>query len=337
MNVLNNTSLKALNTFGIDVLAEKLISFSSELELSKILTNHKTKDLLVLGGGSNVLFMNDISRTVLLNQRKGIEVLDENPEHVWVKVGAGIIWHDFVMYCIKKNWAGVENLSLIPGSVGAAPMQNIGAYGVEIKSVFHELEAVEIGSGILRTFSNDECKFGYRESVFKNDLKNQFIITSVTFKLNKTPQFQTTYGAITSELERLKIDTLSIEAISKAVINIRKSKLPDPLITGNAGSFFKNPVVSKSKASSLMKDFSNLAHYPVDESSVKVAAGWLIDQAGWKGKSFGSYGVHPLQALVLVNYGGASGKDIYDLSTEIVEDIKEKFGISLEREVNIIS
>ena len=336
MSNLQNTSLKAYNTFGIDVAAEHLVSIESTSELVKTLAEINQKELLILGGGSNVLFMNDIKGTVLLNKLEGISVVDENEGHVWVKAGGGVNWHEFVLHCIHQNWAGIENLSLIPGSVGAAPMQNIGAYGVEIKNVFHELEAVEISSGKIKTFSNKECQFGYRESVFKRALKGQYLISSVIFKLDKKPTFKTSYGAITNELENMKVTELSIQAISNAVINIRQSKLPDPKVTGNAGSFFKNPVVPISLAENIKKEYPEAAAYPVDDNSMKLAAGWLIDKAGWKGKTYGNYGVHPKQALVLVNYGGATGQNIYDLSTEILTDIKSKFGVELEREVNIV-
>jgi UDP-N-acetylmuramate dehydrogenase len=336
MSNLQNTSLKAYNTFGIDVAAEHLISIESTGELVKTLAEINQKELLILGGGSNVLFMNDIKGTVLLNKLEGISVVDQNEGHVWVKAGGGVNWHEFVLHCIHQNWAGIENLSLIPGSVGAAPMQNIGAYGVEIKTVFHELEAVEISSGKIKTFSNKECQFGYRESVFKRALKGQYLISSVIFKLDKKPTFKTSYGAITNELENMKVTELSIQAISNAVINIRQNKLPDPKVTGNAGSFFKNPVVPISLAENIKKEYPEAAAYPVDDNSMKLAAGWLIDKAGWKGKTYGNYGVHPKQALVLVNYGGATGQNIYDLSTEILTDIKSKFGVELEREVNIV-
>ena len=337
MSNLQNTSLKAYNTFGIDVAAEHLVSIESTSELVKTLAEINQKELLILGGGSNVLFMNDFKGTVLLNKLEGISVVDENEGHVWVKAGGGVNWHEFVLHCIHQNWAGIENLSLIPGSVGAAPMQNIGAYGVEIKNVFHELEAVEISSGKIKTFSNKECQFGYRESVFKRALKGQYLISSVIFKLDKKPTFKTSYGAITNELENMKVTELSIQAISNAVINIRQSKLPDPKVTGNAGSFFKNPVVPISLAENIKKEYPEAAAYPLDDNSMKLAAGWLIDKAGWKGKTYGNYGVHPKQALVLVNYGGATGQNIYDLSTEILADINSKFGVELEREVNIVS
>ncbi len=336
MELKENASLKHLNTFGIDVKAEKLLSFSTTAELIQGLEKADENKLLILGGGSNVLFMNDISGLVLLNRIKGIEKVNEDEKHVWIKAGAGEVWHDFVLNCIQNGWAGVENLSLIPGSVGAAPMQNIGAYGVEIKSVFEELEAVEITTGNTRVFSNKECQFGYRESVFKRALKGKYIITSVTFKLNKKPEFHTSYGAIKAELENLGVKEISIESISQAVINIRKSKLPDPAEVGNAGSFFKNPVVQTDLAEAIKREHPNCANYPAGEGLTKLAAGWLIDQAGWKGKTFGNYGVHPNQALVLVNYGGAMGKQIYDLSTEILEDVKSKFGVELEREVNVV-
>lgn len=336
MSNLQNTSLKAYNTFGIDVAAEHLISIESTGELVKTLAEINQKELLILGGGSNVLFMNDIKGTVLLNKLEGISVVDENEGHVWVKAGGGVNWHEFVLHCIHQNWAGIENLSLIPGSVGAAPMQNIGAYGVETKDVFHELEAIEISTGKIITFSNSDCQFGYRESVFKRALKGQYLISSVIFKLDKKPTFKTSYGAITNELENMKVTELSIQAISNAVINIRRSKLPDPKVTGNAGSFFKNPVVPISLAENIKKEYPEAAAYPLDDNSMKLAAGWLIDKAGWKGKTYGNYGVHPKQALVLVNYGGATGQNIYDLSTEILTDIKSKFGVELEREVNIV-
>jgi UDP-N-acetylmuramate dehydrogenase len=336
MSNLQNTSLKAYNTFGIDVAAEHLVSIESTSELVKTLAEINQKELLILGGGSNVLFMNDIKGTVLLNKLEGISVVDENEGHVWVKAGGGVNWHEFVLHCIHQNWAGIENLSLIPGSVGAAPMQNIGAYGVETKDVFHELEAIEISTGKIITFSNSDCQFGYRESVFKRALKGQYLISSVIFKLDKKPTFKTSYGAITNELENMKVTELSIQAISNAVINIRQSKLPDPKVTGNAGSFFKNPVVPISLAENIKKEYPEAAAYPLDDNSMKLAAGWLIDKAGWKGKTYGNYGVHSKQALVLVNYGGATGQNIYDLSTEILTDIKSKFGVELEREVNIV-
>ena len=250
-------------------------------------------------------------------------------------MGAGENWHEFVLHAIENQWAGIENLSLIPGNVGASPMQNIGAYGVEIKDVFHSLRAYHLPTGEVHTFKHSDCEFGYRESVFKRKYKGQYVILSVTYRLLKKPNLSLDYGAIKAELERMKVATPDISSVSQAVINIRQSKLPDPKVIGNAGSFFKNPVIDKSEFEELKMKYPDMASYPVSEEQVKVAAGWLIDKAGWKGRRFDKYGVHERQALVLVNYGGAVGMDIYNLSEEIMEDIYEKFGIHLEREVNV--
>ncbi len=291
---------------------------------------------LVVGGGSNMLLTKDYKGLVIKNQLKGIEIIKEVGDGVWVKAQAGEVWHELVMWCIDRGLAGLENLSLIPGCVGAAPMQNIGAYGVEIKDTFFELEALNFTTGELRKFNNSECQFGYRESVFKRALKDQYLITSVTFKLSKTPNFQTTYGAIQQELEKMGVNELSIKAVSQAVINIRSSKLPNPKEIGNAGSFFKNPVVSQQIADALKANYPDAPVYPVADGC-KLAAGWLIEKAGWKGLTIDhKYGVHKLQALVLVNYGGASGNEVFQLSEDILQDVKQKFGVMLEREVNII-
>jgi UDP-N-acetylmuramate dehydrogenase len=292
---------------------------------------------LILGGGSNVLFTKDYNGIVLKNTLTGIEVVAEDEQHIFVKAAAGENWHQFVQYCIAHHYAGVENLSLIPGNVGASPMQNIGAYGVEIKDVFESLEAWHIGEKKLVQFTKTDCEFGYRESVFKRQYKNQFVITSVTFKLNKNPIFNTSYGAIQAELDKMGEQQLSIQAIAQAVINIRSAKLPDPKITGNAGSFFKNPTIPVQQLQQLQTAFPNLPHYPDvnHPDRVKIAAGWLIEQCGFKGARNGDAGCHPLQALVLVNYGNASGQQIFDFSTTIIEAVKLKFGITLEREVNI--
>ena len=282
-----------------------------------------------------MLFTKNFEGLVLKNNIKGIKIVKENDTDVFLESGAGENWHEFVLYCVKKGYAGVENLSLIPGNVGASPMQNIGAYGVEIKDVFDSLEAIEIKTGKVRIFNKEECNFGYRESVFKNIYKNQFIITSVVFKLSKTPKFNISYGAIESELEKMNISKLSIKAISDAVINIRSSKLPDPKVIGNAGSFFKNPVISISQFEDLKERYPQLAYYKLPSGEIKIAAGWLIDHLGWKGKRIEDYGVHKNQALVLVNYGESDGKDIYDLSSLIMKSVFKNFQISLEREVNI--
>lgn len=338
MKLLENISLKPYNTFGIDARAKYLASFSSLEELQEVLNNQSLAlhNSLVLGGGSNILLTKDVDGLVLKNEIKGIDIVSEDEEYVYVKVGGGENWHQFVLYCIEKNLAGVENLSLIPGNVGASPMQNIGAYGVEIKDVFHSLEAMHIGEMKMQTFSNKDCAFGYRESVFKNKYKGQFIITSVTYRLNKKPTFNTSYGAIQQELEKMGVQELSIKVVSQAVINIRSSKLPDWTKIGNAGSFFKNPQVKNAKFHELKQMFPTIPSFPVDETHTKIPAGWLIEQCGWKGYHKGDAGCYEKQALVLVNYGSATGSEIYSLSQEIIESVQNKFGISLEREVNII-
>ena len=291
-----------------------------------------------------MLFTKNYDGVVLKNNIFGIELLKEDLEYYYVKVGAGERWHEFVLHCIQKNYAGTENLSLIPGSVGAAPIQNIGAYGVEQKTIFHELEAIDIENNKPITLNNSDCEFGYRDSIFKREQKGKCIITSVTYKLFKKPNFNTTYGAITQELGKMGIQELSIAAISQAVCNIRRSKLPDPEKIGNAGSFFKNPVVSNKKYELLEREFPKIVGYqstPLslgrgDGGEVKLAAGWLIEQCGWKGKQVGNTGAHKDQALVLVNYGKATGSEIYELSGKILQSVKEKFGVELEREVVIV-
>lgn len=338
MKILEYHSLKKLNTFGIDATAKFFAEFSTVGELQDLLSDERflNSKKLILGGGSNLLFTQNFDGLVLKNNLKGITLVKEDADHYYVKAAAGEVWHEFVMHCIKMNYAGLENLSLIPGNVGASPMQNIGAYGVEIKDVFYELEAFSLLDKNLRTFSAAECKFGYRESVFKRELKNKFIITSVTFKLYKVPKFNTSYGAIETELKMMGIVEKSIRTISKAVCNIRNSKLPNPAEIGNAGSFFKNPEVTKGKYEFLKTKYPEIVGYPLENGNVKLAAGWLIEQAGWKGKTFGEAGVHKNQALVLVNYGNAKGSEIFDLSQKVMDSVKEKFGVDLEREVNII-
>ena len=331
-----NISLKAFNTFGFDEEAEEFTRFDSSEKLAAILKDNKNKSLFILGGGSNILLTKKLECLVLKNEIKGIKLIEEGDDYVVVESGAGEVWHDFVLHCISKNWSGVENLSLIPGSVGASPMQNIGAYGVEIKDVFSYLLAYNIASGKMEKFNAEECKFGYRESAFKQTLKGLYVICHVAFRLSKKALKNTTYGAIEDELKNMGIADPSIQDISNAVIAIRKSKLPDPAVIGNAGSFFKNPIVSEELVNQLKESFPNIPNYPSTDGMKKLAAGWLIEQAGWKGKNFGNYGVHEKQALVLVNYGGSTGKEVYDLSTEIILDIKNKFNVVLEREVNII-
>lgn len=336
----NNVNLKDFNTFGIEVFAkefealhtaEEAISFFKERDLTE-------KEFLVLGGGSNLLLTDDFNGIVIHNNIKGIEILEETTEIVLLKAGAGENWHEFVLQCIEKGYAGLENLSLIPGNVGASPMQNIGAYGVEVKDLITEVEAIEIATGELKTFTNEACQFGYRSSIFKTTHKNKYFISSVTFKLSKEPDFNISYGAIKAQLEKDEIsqENLSIKAISNAVIAIRKSKLPDPKEIGNSGSFFKNPVISAAIFGGLKKEHKGMPAYQLPDGGYKLAAGWLIEKTGWKGYTEGNYGVHKKQALVLVNYGGATGLEIYDLSERILLSVQQKFGVTLEREVNIL-
>lgn len=334
--ILENASLKPFNTFGIDVNARYFTRFDSVSALKQILKDFQNLPLLVLGGGSNVLLTKHFDGLVLKNEITGIELVEENDDFVVLKSGAGEVWHDFVLHCIDHGYAGVENLSLIPGSVGASPMQNIGAYGVEIKNVFEKLEAFEIATGEIHTFDNAACEFGYRESVFKRKLKGKYIITQVYFRLSKKINLNTTYGAIETELKSKGIEHPTIKDVSDAVISIRRSKLPDPTQIGNAGSFFKNPVVEIAVFEKIKSEYPTVPSYPVSAGHVKMPAGWLIETAGWKGKTIDNYGVHKLQALVLVNYGGATGVQLFDLSTAILKDVFDKFGILLDREVNII-
>lgn len=333
---VNDKSLIGYNTFRIGATARRFASFSSTDELELLLAD-ATPPLVVLGGGSNILLTGDVEGTVLINQIKGIELADEDEDYVYVEVGAGENWHGFVQKCLERDWAGVENLSLIPGNVGAAPMQNIGAYGVELKEVFHELEAWDLQDGKVKMFTLNDCRFGYRDSVFKREGKGRYIILSVTFRLNRVPVFHTGYGAIREELEKMEVGELSIRAISEAVIRIRSAKLPDPKVIGNAGSFFKNPTIPVPQFAELKARYPDVVGYPdLSQGIVKLAAGWLIEKAGWKGYRRGDAGCHASQALVLVNYGRATGGEIYQLSEDILQSVRKKFGVTLEREVNII-
>lgn len=337
MIIHKNISLKPYNTFGIDVKASSFISISDVEELKEVLDSKEYPDKFILGGGSNMLLTKDVDALVIHVNLKGIEILKDNSEHVWVKANAGEVWHEFVLFCLKNNLGGIENLSLIPGNVGTAPIQNIGAYGVELKDVMESCEALNIKTKEIRSFSNAECQFGYRNSIFKTQEKGNFIITSVTFKLTKRNHvLHTEYGAITQELDRLEIQNPTIQDVSRAVINIRESKLPNPKEIGNSGSFFKNPVISSKAFEKLKENFPDIPGYVLSDSEVKVPAGWLIETAGFKGKTFKNYGVHTKQALVLVNYGGASGQEIYQLSKLIQTTVRRIFDISIEAEVNII-
>jgi UDP-N-acetylmuramate dehydrogenase len=336
MQVQENFSLKRYNTFGIDAKAHRFAAFHAADELAQLLELTGGVPFMILGGGSNILLTKDIAGWVLKNEIAGIEKVKEDDEFVYIKAGAGENWHRFVMHCIEHNWGGVENLSLIPGCVGASPMQNIGAYGVEIKDVFYELQAFHVKDHSIHTFDLAACEFGYRESVFKRKFKGQFVILSVTYRLRKNPVLNTSYGAINDELAKMGVTELTIRAISDAVIRIRSSKLPDPAEIGNAGSFFKNPSVTKEQYDELKLNHPSIVGYANADGSVKLAAGWLIEQAGWKGYRKGDAGVHAKQALVLVNYGSARGEEVYELSGEVLASVKQKFGIELEREVNMV-
>ncbi len=331
-----NISLKPYNTFGIEAYAESFVSVTSLDQLQKITEKHK--DVFILSGGSNVLITKNIRQPVLHLNMQGKSIQKNKEENiVFVKAMAGENWHEFVLWTLENNFGGLENLSLIPGNVGTSPMQNIGAYGIEIKDVFHKLEALEIATGEIRTFYKNDCNFGYRESVFKNIFKGKYLIINVTFQLTKNiHKLNTSYGAIQTELERNNIKNPSIKDVSNAIISIRESKLPDPKEIGNSGSFFKNPVVSIDQFKDLEKEYPNMPYYKVSDKTIKIPAGWLIEQCGFKGKRFGDAGVHQDQALVLVNYGNATGNEILDMANNILKTVSNKFRIDLEIEVNII-
>ena len=336
MQTKKNISLKSYNTFGIEVKAQLLIDIESEEDLKQVYQSNELMALpkLVLGGGSNILFTKNQRKAILKINIKGIEVLDQKDHEVRVKVGAGEIWHQFVLWCLDHNLGGVENLSLIPGTVGAAPIQNIGAYGVELKDVFDSLEAYEIKSGKVRLFDKEQCQFNYRNSFFKGSGKDQYVITSVTFKLTTKPRLNVSYVDIQQRLNDQGLQ-INIHNISESVIHIRQTKLPDPIKIGNAGSFFKNPIIEKPLHDALKLIHEDLPHYPVDSKNIKIPAAWLIEQCGWKGKRTDQIGVHDRQPLVLVNYGGGKGLDILKLSEKIQLSIQKKFGIDLKTEVNI--
>lgn len=335
MSIQHNFSLKKFNTFGIDVKTSRFLTVNSVNELRTVLA--KESEIFVLSGGSNMLLTKNIDKLVLHINIKGIEIIEEGDSHAFVKVQAGENWHDFVLWCIENNLGGLENLSLIPGYVGTSPIQNIGAYGVEIKDTFHKLKAVKIATGERKIFSNTDCEFGYRNSIFKNSLKGKYIITSVIFKLTKkNHKLNYSYGGIRSELEKRGIIKPTIKDISNCVIDIRNSKLPNPDKIGNSGSFFKNPVISNTQFNELEKQFPEIPSYIVSDSEIKVPAGWLIEKSGFKGKRFGDAGVHDKQALVLVNHGNATGQEIYELAQNIQKKVHNTFNITLEIEVNII-
>ena len=337
MEIQHHFSLKNHNTFGIEAKAKQFIAVHSTEELKDILDQNKPQKKFILGGGSNMLLTKDIDALVIHIDLKGKKIIEEDDQFVWVESQAGENWHEFVLWTIEQNFGGLENMSLIPGNVGTTPVQNIGAYGTEIKDTFVSCEAITIDNQEIKNFTKEECNFGYRESIFKNEAKDQYIITSVVFKLTKTNhKINTSYGDIMTELVKNNITEPTLKDVSDAVITIRQSKLPDPKELGNSGSFFKNPILSKSDFEKIHQQFPEMKYYEISETEVKVPAGWLIEQAGFKGKRFGDAGIHKNQALVLVNYGNATGQEILNISKDIQETIFNKFGIHIEAEVNII-
>lgn len=340
INIQNNISLQPFNTFGISAIANQFISIKQSTDLQDLIQSDylANRPVFILGGGSNILLKNDFDGIVLKMDILNKNIIQEDENHVWIKVGSGENWHEFVLWSLAQDYFGIENLSLIPGTVGASPIQNIGAYGVELKDVFHELEAINLKTGQSQIFSHQTCQFGYRNSIFKNELKGQFCITSVVFKLSKTPQLHINYGAIQRELEATNIpkNQWTPKMVSDVVIAIRSSKLPDPAKIGNSGSFFKNPTIPLAQFKILQKQFPNIVFYELPNDKIKVPAGWLIEQCGWKGKRVGNTGTYKNQALVLVNHGNATGEEIYQLSSDILASVLDKFGITLDREVNVI-
>lgn len=336
MEIKKDYSLLPHNTFGMDVKASLFIEYVSVEELKHILLEHlQGKTWLHIGKGSNLLFMRDYPGVILHSVIKGYEILEENEEEVIVRVGAGEVWDDFVAYTVNQGWYGAENLSLIPGEVGASAVQNIGAYGVEVKDLITHVEAIEVATGQERIFTNEACGYAYRESVFKLSLKRQFVLTKVSFRLKKTPSYHLDYGHVRAELEKRGCG-LTLENVRRTIIEIRESKLPDPKVQGNAGSFFMNPVVSRTCFESLLAQYPQMPYYEVDAERVKIPAAWMIEQCGWKGKQLGRVGVHHKQALVLVNLGGATGEEIIRLSEEIQKSVLNKFGVHISPEVNFI-
>ncbi len=329
-----NFSLKNYNTFGIDVKARYFVAVASVAELQEVLAENR-QSVYLLGGGSNILLTSEVEGLVIKNNISGKEVVREDERSVMVSIGAGENWHGFVLWCLEHNYAGIENLSLIPGTVGAAPLQNIGAYGVELEDVFEKLEAVELETGKVKTFTGKECQFGYRNSIFKRALKGKYCITKVFLRLSKIPQINLSYGALRKLFAQKGIQNPSIREVSDAVIDIRRSKLPDPDELGNAGSFFKNPEIGKTQFEPLQKRFPGIVYYPLPEGGFKIPAGWLIEKAGWKGKRVGDAGCHANQALVLVNYGKATGMELKKLAGQITDSVEAMFGIRLKPEVNI--
>jgi UDP-N-acetylmuramate dehydrogenase len=336
MIINKDASLLRFNTFGVEAKADYIVEYDSVVDLQKVLSSEiaKSNRILPVGSGSNLLFLNDFKGLILQSRLQSIAKLNEDEESVIVEAGSGVVWDDFVAYCVENGWGGVENLSLIPGEVGAAAVQNIGAYGVEVQDIIVEVNTVEIKSAEIRKFSTAECHYGYRNSIFKNEFKGQFIVTSVVFKLSKTPKFVLNYQHLEEEV--LKNGAVNLQNVRKTIIAVRESKLPNPKSIGNAGSFFMNPVISKQHFLELQSNYPYIPHYFVSETEEKIPAGWLIEQCGWKGKNIGNAGVHDKQALVLVNRGGATGAEIVFLAEQIHDSVKKKFSVELIPEVNYI-
>jgi UDP-N-acetylmuramate dehydrogenase len=344
MQIQENISLKNYNSFKIDVRAKKFVELNSTEEIINLINeknlagfeNLRGLNYLILGTGSNILFTKDFDGTILKINNKGIEVIKETGNYVYVKANAGEIWDDLIVYCIEHNYFGLENLSMIPGTVGAAPIQNIGAYGVELKDVFYQLEAIDIKSGEIKIYTKPECKFGYRDSIFKHKLKNRVIILSITLKLRKKETFNCNYADLRNELNSLGITEPTAAIVRDIVCRIRAKKLPYPSELGSAGSFFKNPVINEVKFTELINKYSDLKYYSLPVNKYKLAAGWMIEKCGWKGKRTGDVGVHKEQALVIVNYNNATGADITSFANKLMDEVMEQFGVLLDFEVNII-
>jgi len=338
MQFLDHTSLKKYNTFGVEATARYFVTISGFDELKSLVKNFDPgKDShLIIGGGSNLLFTKDFDGWILRNEIKGIEITEETDKHVLLKASSGENWSDFVDFTVEKGWGGLENLSLIPGTVGAAPVQNIGAYGMEQKDVFVSLEACNLITGKICYFNKMECDFGYRRSILKEAEKGKWFVLNVTYRLLKTPELHLNYAPLLKAFENMPAEEITVKAVSEAVKRIRRSKLPDPEELGNAGSFFKNPVILHEKFLGIQKRFPKIPFYPSENGNIKIPAGWLIEQAGWKGKQVGNAGVHHQQALVIVNYGKATGKDILQISKDIQKDVLQRFDITLEPEVLIL-
>lgn len=337
MNVIFDCNLKPYHTFGMEVYAHRYVECMDVEEIRRLLTECRNngEPLFVMGGGSNLLFVDNVPGTVLRPCIKSLEIVRDTIDTVWIRCGAGMVWDDLVAQCVKQGWYGVENLSYIPGEVGASAIQNIGAYGVEVKDLITEVEAIEITTGLTRRFTNEECEYAYRQSIFKRELRNKYVVTHVTYRLSKQQQFTLSYGNVKDEIKKRGLE-VNLDSVRNVIIAIRKQKLPDPEVFGNAGSFFMNPIVERTKLEFLQKEYTDIPFYPIDDNRVKLPAGWLIEKAGWKGRSLGCAGVHHAQALVLVNLGGASGDEVVRLAETVAEAVNIKFGVKIQREVNIV-